>query len=52
MTKTPSFRPIKKFPQPAPNPPLKTKMPKASNAVAAKVVRAAGGRGSINPRQH
>jgi hypothetical protein len=50
--KTPSFRPIMKFPRPSPNPPMKTKMPKASNATAARVVKDAGGRGSINPKQH
>lgn len=49
MTKTPSFRPIKKFAQPPPNPPIKTEPPRASNAVAAKVDRDAGPGGSIKP---
>jgi hypothetical protein len=49
MKKT--WQPIKKFAKPAPNPPVKHALPKASNATAAKVQRDMGPGGSIDPRQ-
>jgi len=49
MAKT--WQPIKKFPQPAPNPKPVTHMPTPSNKIAAKVVRDAKGKGSVDPRQ-
>jgi hypothetical protein len=46
-----TWQPIKKFPQPAPNPVTVTHRPTPSNAVAAHAVRVASTPGKINPKQ-
>jgi hypothetical protein len=46
-----TWAPIKKFPQPAPNPPPVTHMPTPSNECAAHAVRISGEPGGINPKQ-
>jgi hypothetical protein len=48
--KSQTWQPIKKFAQPAPNPPPVSR-PAPSNEVAAHAVRIASSPGSINPKQ-
>jgi hypothetical protein len=46
-----TWQPIKRFPQPAPNPPMVIDRTPPSNACAAHAVKVASEPGGINPKQ-